>query len=204
MRLRLQSARRIDDRTHARARALTRFAAHNFFVVALRAEIFEHEKSNGGGQVAVVTVGVDGRHQIRQRHIARDCDFLQAFPKCVFKTDARLMAGDDNRAFDNGRLHWPSPSSMRWPSRWRSAFSPNVPASLRMDLGWPWATRVALARSLSCLRLACLRVFLKLRISAMPCLEGSSIRRYLNRDCGPRINRPVIGDASPPERQANL
>src|SRR5215510_8773486 len=77
------------------------------------AEVVQHEQANRRRQIALLTIAVDLADQLRQRHVARARNFLHAVPECLFEADAGLVTGNDNRTFDDGRLHDASPSSSR-------------------------------------------------------------------------------------------
>lgn len=74
------------------------------FLVAI-----EHEKPNGRRQVAVPALRTDHCNNCGQEHIAAPRDFLEPIPERIFETDARLVAINDDRAFDDCRVHRASP-----------------------------------------------------------------------------------------------
>src|SRR5262245_61358361 len=73
------------------------------------AEVVEHEQANRRRQIALLAIAVDFADQLRQRHVARAGDLLHAVPEGLFEAEAGLVAGDDDRTFDDGRLHDASP-----------------------------------------------------------------------------------------------
>src|SRR5215475_1514690 len=59
----------------------------------------------------MLTIGIDRGDQLRKGHAALTGDLLQTVPELVFEADARLVAGNDNRALRNRRLHGFSPAN---------------------------------------------------------------------------------------------
>ena len=59
------------------------------------------EQADGRRQVALLPAAVDFADHGGQCHLLAMRDFLQAAPERVFETDAGLVAGDDDRTFDN-------------------------------------------------------------------------------------------------------
>jgi hypothetical protein len=51
------------------------------------------------------TPSIDVGNKERQCHVPTSHDLLQALPELVFKTDARLVAGDYDRPFSDCRFH---------------------------------------------------------------------------------------------------
>jgi predicted nucleic acid-binding protein len=51
----------------------------------------------------MLTIGIDRGDQLRKGHAALTGDLLQTVPELVFDADARLVAGNDNRALRNRR-----------------------------------------------------------------------------------------------------
>src|SRR6202158_4914670 len=91
--------------------------------VGLPPIMVEYEQPYGRRQIAVWASGVDLGDEVRQCLVAADGDFLEPSPEGVFKADAGLMTGDNDRALDDWRFHCPSPVSTRCRSRLRWALS---------------------------------------------------------------------------------
>jgi len=68
----------------------------------------------------MLPIGIDRPDQLLQGHVALAGDLLQAVPELIFKTDARLVACNDNRALRNRRLHGFSPSE------WICSITPEI------------------------------------------------------------------------------
>src|SRR2546430_5660730 len=128
----------------------------------------EHEETNGRRQVAVLSLRIDHGDEVRQRHVAPAGNLLEPFPERILEADAGLVAGDDDRAFDDRRFHHSSPVSIRWRSSSRRALTLRLASSSRSALLRPYRSRLADAvRSVS-RRSAFLRALRKLTISPIP------------------------------------
>src|SRR5207249_8302068 len=64
-------------------------------------------------------------------------------PECILEADARLVAGNDDRAFDDRRFHHSSPVSIRWRSRSWRALTSRLASSSRSALLRPYRSRLA-------------------------------------------------------------
>ena len=67
--------------------------------------MIEHVNANGRREIAETAFGVDGRDEVGQRIVTTASNLLKSSPERVFETDAGLVTGNNDRAFDNGRLH---------------------------------------------------------------------------------------------------
>src|SRR5262249_19737760 len=137
----------------------------------LRTIVIEHEQPNGGGEIPLPPAAIDAGHEIRKRHVARRGDFLEAPPKGVLEAHAGFVTGDDDRAFDDRRLHRPSSVSRRCASSSRRAFSACASSNARSAFERPWASRFSAARTASSRRFAALRVLRRLTISPISPLD---------------------------------
>src|SRR5437588_8666282 len=70
--------------------------------------MIEHEQPNGGGEIPPVTPAINVGDHIRQRLMTPRGNFLHAFPEGILETDAGLVPGYYDRAFDDRRFHRPS------------------------------------------------------------------------------------------------
>src|SRR3984957_20539938 len=122
----------------------------------------EHEQPDGRRQIAVRTSCIDLGDEVRQRLVAADGDFLEPSPEGVFKADAGLMTGDNDRALDDWRFHCLSPVSTRCRSRLRWALSLRDRVAVRSALVRPWTTRFVAAFCSASRRLACFRAVRRL------------------------------------------
>ena len=61
----------------------------------------EHKEPDGRRQIAVTPFGIDRGDKIGQRRMPNDRDLPQAFPERIFKADAGLVAGHNDRALDD-------------------------------------------------------------------------------------------------------
>src|ERR1700730_17642354 len=143
--------------------------------VGLRPVVVEHEQPDGRRQIAVRASGIDLGDEIRPRVVAADGDFLEPSPEGVFKADAGLMTGDDDRALDDWRFHCLSPVSTRCRSRLRWALSLRDCVVVRSALVRPWAKRLAAAFCSASRRLACFRAVRRLTVSPIRSLGGNRI-----------------------------
>src|SRR5713226_5716699 len=71
----------------------------------------EHEEADSGRQVAKLASGVDRGDEVRQARIALAGNLLEPRPERVLEADARLVAGNDDGAFDHQGFHRSSPIS---------------------------------------------------------------------------------------------
>jgi hypothetical protein len=65
----------------------------------------EHEQPDGRRQIAVWASGIDLGDDVRQCLVALDGDLLEPLPEGVFKANAGLMTGDNDRAH-NVEVMW--------------------------------------------------------------------------------------------------
>src|SRR5205807_5074587 len=79
--------------------------------------MIEHEQPNGGGEIPLVTPAINVGDHIRQRLMTPRGNFLHAFPEGILETDAGLVPGYYDRAFDDRRFHRPSSLLARFVSR---------------------------------------------------------------------------------------
>ena len=64
----------------------------------------EDKQPDGRRKIALTVIGIDGSHEVRQGHVTKRGDLFQAVPERVFETDAGLVAGNHDGAFDNRRF----------------------------------------------------------------------------------------------------
>src|SRR5438445_4553261 len=93
--------------------------------------MIEHEQPNGGGEIPPVTPAINVGDHIRQRLMTPRGNFLHAFPEGILETDAGLVPGYYDRAFDDRRFHRPSSLRLRGSCRgkgrrWHAPFAARV------------------------------------------------------------------------------
>ena len=81
--------------------------------VVLPAIVVEDEQPDRRRQIAVLAFLVDRRHEIGQRYVAADRDFLKSVPESILKTDTCLVTCNHDGSFDNLAFHSRSPVSSR-------------------------------------------------------------------------------------------
>src|SRR4029077_7499827 len=143
--------------------------------IGLRPVVVEHEQPDGCRQIAVRASGIDLGDQVRQCLVAADGDLFQSLPEGVFKADAGLVTGDDDRALDDWRFHCLSPVSTRCRSRLRWALSLRDCVAVRSALVRPWAKRLPAAFCSASRRLARFRAVRRLTTSPIRWLGGNRI-----------------------------
>src|SRR5262249_54334377 len=162
------TANALRARRGARGHQLARPLAPRFMIGELVAVEVEHEETYGRRQVAVLSLRIDRGDQVRQRHVAPAGNLLEPFPERILEAHAGLVAGNDDRPFDDRRFHHSSPVSIRWRSRSRWALTLRLASSLRSALLRPCSSRLADAvRSARC-RSARLRALRRLTMSPIP------------------------------------
>src|SRR6185369_17197287 len=87
-----------------------------------------------------------------QRHVPQPRDFLHAVPERLFEADTGLVAGDHDRAFDDGGLHDASPSSSLCWSKRSPARSLRRSSRTRSALVRPNSARLVSACFAACSR----------------------------------------------------
>src|SRR5580692_1464169 len=143
--------------------------------VGLPPIVVEHEQPDRRRQIAVGASGIDLGDEVRQCLVAADGDFLEPSPEGVFKADAGLMTGDNDRALDDWRFHCPSLVSTRCRSRLRWALSLRDCVAVRSALVRPWANRFVAAFCSASRRLARFRTVRRLTTSPIRSLGGNRI-----------------------------
>src|SRR3981081_3807802 len=73
----------------------------------LGAIVIEDEEPKSRRQVALRARRIDGPHHFRQGQAPRGRDLLQSLLERIFEASEPLVAGDDDRAFDDRRLYDP-------------------------------------------------------------------------------------------------
>src|ERR1700687_5521121 len=135
--------------------------------VGLPPIMVEYEQPYGRRQIAVRAPGIDLGDEVRQRLVAADGDLLEPSPEGVFKADAGLMTGDNDRALDDWRFHCLSPVSPRCRSRLRWALSLRDCVVVRSAFVRPWTRRLAAAFCSASRRLARFRAVRRLTTSTI-------------------------------------
>jgi hypothetical protein len=69
------------------------------------ANILQDEEPDGRRQISLGARGIDLGNDVREREIALGGQFLQRFPKGVLEGYARLVAGNDDRTFNDFAFH---------------------------------------------------------------------------------------------------
>ena len=180
-----------------------------------RPVVLKHEQTNRRREIAVVPATVDRCHQIGQGHIPGTRNLLEPLPKRIFQTDARLVSGDDDRSFNDRRLHSRSPGSIRAASSVRRAFSARAVSSARSLFVRPKAKRFSAARCAAWRRAVRLRTIRRLTRSPMVSLNArldKEARLWPDSLSAPnrRIGRAMFKKTTsgwrtlPPERKTRL
>ena len=94
--------------------------------------MIEYKQPDARRQVAVPAMNVEIGNHARQGHLLASRDFLKAAPEFIFETDAGLVPGDNDGAFDDRRLHVMS-SGMAIRLKLRLASPPALYDARRVD-----------------------------------------------------------------------
>ena len=70
----------------------------------LAAQLGEDEHANGRREVGVLALRIHAGHQIAQPDAIERRNLLERCPEGVLQADAGLVAGNDDRTFDDGRF----------------------------------------------------------------------------------------------------
>ena len=78
--------------------------------MAAGSEEIQHIEADGRRQIALLARAVDLADEFGQGRVAQRRNFFQATPECLFETDAGLVSGDDDGAFNDGGFNVSRPS----------------------------------------------------------------------------------------------
>jgi hypothetical protein len=73
-------------------------------ILSVVAGVLEHEQPNRRRQIAMLALGVDGTHELRQVDMAIVRDPSECVPKDVFKADTGLVTAHHQGSFDHTRF----------------------------------------------------------------------------------------------------